>query len=317
MHGQSSIEVICGSARREVDTLSRRGLVTSGMRELLLGWIGAIEKHGRSLMAFSPEERARAGPPLINSILELEAVVKAITAGRKSPSKIIQGALLESTSRILGDGFDVDLLVIVSPVRDTSLKCRIRLDKKGVSLILSLSPVFDYGRMPLLPRVVHEAAHADPLVLKLATGVDIHRIRLAEVSCDMLALLLAGPAFLASAVALMNRLGAQVAQRVGRSHPSLAARASILETLASRLWHGTRVAAPIKKMLDGLVATGCGSAELQEQELLRTEALELLPKYEEIQTDASIWESIYSDLDFSRQSSILVWMNVEVARGRI
>ncbi len=313
---EDTVTAECTRLRVSMDTLSRRGLLGDGMKELLLGWLRQIENFGRTIMTYSPSDRKDPGMKLIDSLMEFDAALTAIENNRLIADPAAHELLLEVIGRALGKKVTLDVISVRPDVANRYLKCRVRLTDDELDFILFLSPILDYSQRPLLPRVVHEGAHAERAIHSMLTDRTMHIRRLGEATCDLVGLLMSGPAFLSSTVALLQRIEKQRAMQPDANHPSMITRLSILSSIASDLWVGSRlvqlhadIVAPVANLQPDKLET------LEMDQLLR-EVSDLTPSYSRLSVATRVWEKIYMDHQYNRQGSISIDVNIEFARER-
>ena len=318
MTHHNSVSASCHTLLQRLDVLRGDGTIRPGMHELVTSIVKKIAHYGEIFLTYPLEERTKYGRRLALDLLDVEAVVEALSQNRRVANLMVKDLLKESVEQIIGPNQSMDLVVISSQSRSSTLKSFIHSGAGDLSFVLFLSPVLDYTTLPLLPRVVHEAAHADQRIARLsASEVEIvFRHHLAEVLCDTVALLVAGPSFLFSSEGLLQNLGDDAWRLATNTQPSLATRASVLDLHARTLWNNTRLAETIREVLARITAIACSAEEFPSQRRLKTESEALLPDYMGLATGSPVWEQIYVDRNIVREDSIVVKINVDFARLR-
>lgn len=309
----SPLSSLIAAHRATLSGFRRDGKTTVAMEHLLSKWADTTETYVRRFLSLPPREREAWGPQVLASYMLLEKSVAAL-GGNQIAIQPLTDVLRQSISRILGGGYQVESLTITSPVPEGSLQCDVEVVDHEVGFVLVLATEHDYSRHPLLPRVVHEAAHADPRIREMVQNPWLHNRWLGEACCDMVGTLLGGPAFPASSVALTKVVGADVARRSDVGHPSLAARNSLLGSLVHRLWGATRLNEVAETLETAMQDVACLPEEMSSREQLRDELLALLPIYEALMTDVGVWEAMYVHGVDPPNSSPLIAMNSDFAQ---
>jgi len=298
----------------KLDFLSASNGVGKRMHALLRRLLQRVRFSAAAFPRFSLEDQQVHGPEILLSFMEVERAIDTIEGNRRVDDTRIPGLLRESILRILGPDRRLELLVMVSPRDEWSLYCDVEYQDDELAFILFLSPVVDYTSDDIVVRVVHEAAHTDLHIIALAKAQFGEPRRLGEVLCDMVALLISGPAFIYSTARLIQLRGAEKSRSFSESHPSMVCRATILESVAQKVWSSALLAKLTQQALYSAGDLNCLPEEVSELKRLSHEALRSISRYIPIATPESTWEQVYSDPKPDEQSSILLLLNASLAR---
>jgi len=307
---------LCERVRATVQEMRDAGRVAEALGELLTAWSENLRRQVTSYSSYSSYEQELVRPQILASFIDLETVLEAINSDRKTANATVRELLEESLQKVVPPGTRTEVLIVLSVLNFSSLRSAAKLTASELGFILLLSSVTDYAAPPFLPRVVHEAVHGNRDMIQLCENPNIRQKHLGEVMCDSVALILSGPVFLHSMEALMTLVGPGAAQRVTPSHPSMAARASVLESVALRLWSRTKTPQLVAEIMRPIQDVKCAADELVDQEYYRGQALAKLSAYQPLGPGEAVWQEIYAASNYNRQGSILVGMNIDFAQRR-
>ncbi|HEX9341638.1 MAG TPA: hypothetical protein VF992_10800 [Thermoplasmata archaeon] len=285
------------------------------MARLLEEWAEDVDKQIRKLASYGAEEQLRLISAISAHFLRIRALVDALSRGLVTSNRVIHELLEESIIEISGAALIRDIVVVDSPLETRSLESKLDVSSDEVSFVLFVKPGVGYDKLPLLPRVVHEAAHCDFEIRNLVADSSIRVRWLGEACCDLVALCLAGPCFLMSTRALVELVGPEAARLPDRRHPSLAMRISILKAVSDQIWPGGRVHAFALAELGRVSTVVCRPEDLEDQRRLERQVLEALPRYSRLSRDPQLWQDIYQGRTSDRTRSALLSMNYQAAEG--
>jgi len=289
------------------------------MASLLREWIDEVAGQVAAFATYGPEIQGRLHSKLKKSVLVLESVVADLASGKRIADSASERILRESLTRFLGGGTSIDLAIALSPVDYRGLRSAVWLNEGAAAFVLLLSPSVDFTRNPLLPRTVHEAAHAEASAHALVTHMDIFERWSGEALCDLLAAMIAGPAFYFSTTAVVELLGKERSRDSDFGHPSMATRAQLLRAVGPLLWPESPVAGiAIQALPDRTLV--CKPNELRYEENLERRTTAQVATYQGLSTDKVVWEGAYLGGQEDAQGSALVALNMDFAanatRGR-
>src|SRR2546427_4033858 len=298
---------------RRLESLHDSYFIRPARERLFSNWIDELTGMAHRLVDYDLEEQEHLGPRIAGDLMRLKTGIAATERAQGAASGGIQRVLDACFSRVLAASTKTDILIVHSPDEAKILRCAAWLESDELAFILFLSPVLQYDRIPLLPRVVHEAAHAEASISPLVRDNRIRVRWLGEVLCDVIACLLAGPAFLVSGNEIMTAIGMVAATTPDQRHPSFAARKAILESISGSIWSHRLGAELVQRILHRAIGFLSGSEEVLEHRSLSRQVLEMLPKYVQLMAPPGTWEAIYLDRTITEDSSILFQMNIDLA----
>lgn len=301
--------------RRTLKDLARKGEITRSMEQMLSDWGRSLESDAENIQDFTLECQYQ----VLGWILDLSAAVKILDGGPRTPNTRVRKLIVECVRRILGYNAKVDLIVVPSNLKWKTLWCKAQHDPKTgeIAFILFLSPVIDYTQPKLLPRIVHEAGHADSHALELVGRGSSQDRWLGEASCDLIALLLSGPANLFSISEMVTAVGVELAKHSTYSHPSLILRTAIMREIAVEIWRATKIEGLVKEALGPIENIDVPVGERDERSSLSRGLIDSLPGYRRIDIGTEIWEGVYrGGVSASRGYPMLVSLNAFFAASR-
>src|SRR5437016_6843715 len=178
--------------REDLVKVQRRRRARPGMVRLLEEWAEDVDKQIRKLASYSAEEQLRLVPAISAHFLRIRALVDALSRGLIIANRVIHEMLEESIKEISGAALTRDIAVVDSPLETRYLESKFKVSSDEVSFVLFVKPGVGYDTLPLLPRVVHEAARCDFEIRTLVAARSTRVRWLGEVCCDLVALCLAG-----------------------------------------------------------------------------------------------------------------------------
>jgi len=266
------------------------------MSTLLRRLLQRVRLSAEAFPRLSLEDQQVLGPEILLSLMEIERSIETAEGTRQVKDNRIQALLQESIGRILGPGMEQELLVVMSPRDEWTLYCDLEHVDGRLAFVLFLSPTVDYTTDDLVVRVVHEAAHSEPHILTLTRPPFGEPRRLGEVLCDLVALLISGPAFVYSAVRLVQLRG------------------NVLRNLAPKVWTSEALHQVTERAFEVIGELECLPEEAAEVQRLNREAVRSIPRYGPLATPESTWDQICASGDPNEQSSILLRLNAGLAR---
>lgn len=296
--------------------LHAAGSVGIALSELLTGWAESLQREISSYTRSSPYDQELLRPRIVASFMDLESAIDAVKFNRRIVDVTAGEVLTESLRKVVPGPIKIETLVVVSDVGHASLYSAIKLTASELGFILYLSAIADYTSYPLPPRIIHEAAHARSEIALMVENPKIREKHFGEVMCDCVALAVGGPAFLKSTEALITQVGTLAARRATYSHPSMAARSSIQESISNKIWASLEIRELVKEIFDAIRDLKCQPNEVPDQEYHRARALSNLSGYLQLGPTEDVWREIYAKGNYNRQDSILVRMNIDFARRR-
>lgn len=301
--------------RKDLAGVKRGRMARAGMVRMIEEWADAVDEEVRKLTSYSSEEQLRIVPALSKHFLRIRALVDALSRRVRESKVGIHKLLEESIIEISGAVLTREIVVVESPIETSSLESKLDVSADEVDFVLFVKPGVGYEKLPLLPRIVHEAAHCDHEIRALCTDGSIRLRWLGEACCDLVALCLAGPSFLMSTRALVELVGAEAARLPDLRHPSLAMRISILKTVSDQIWPIGRVHAFALAELGKVATVVCRHEDLEDARRLERQVLEALPRYSRLRRDPQLWQDIYEGRVSDRTHSALLSMNYQAAEG--
>src|SRR5205823_7396965 len=295
--------------RGRLEFLTASDGLGAAMSTLLRRLLQRVRLSAEAFPRLSLEDQQVLGPEILLSLMEIERSIETAEGTRQVKDNRIQALLQESIGRILGPGMEQELLVVMSPRDEWTLYCDLEHVDGRLAFVLFLSPTVDYTTDDLVVRVVHEAAHSEPHILTLTRPPFGEPRRLGEVLCDLVALLISGPAFVYSAVRLVQLRGAEKSRAFSDSHPSMACRANVLRNLAPKVWTSEALHQVTERAFEVIGELECLPEEAAEVQRLNREAVRSIPRYGPLATPESTWDQICASGDPNEQSSILLRLN--------
>ncbi len=294
--------------------LGRKRQARPGTLRLLENWAAIVDDESRKLSSYNPDEQVKLVDKVSRLVLRIKAVVDALSQGTPVRSGAIYEVLDESIREIVGAELTRDIVIAASPFRSESLKSAVEPMDGELSFVLFVSPGSGYDRLPLLPRVAHEAAHSDADIRDKVLNGTMRTKWLGEACCDMVALLLAGPSFLMSTRAFVELIGRDSARRPDARHPSFAMRVAILRVMTDHIWPSGAARVFALGELDAVKDLTCRPEDAADERRLTRQVLESSPRYARLNRDPGVWEDIYAGRAASNTQSKLLRMNVEAVR---
>src|SRR5438445_3021876 len=183
MTHHNSVSASCHTLLQRLNVLYEETTIGRGMHDLVESAVKKTAHYGEIFVSYPREERLAYGRKLVLDLLDIEALVDALSRNQRVANSTVRALLAESVRRVIGRNLNMDIVVIESQSRSPSLKSFIHNDGDELAFVLFLSPVLNYTILPFLPRVVHEAAHADRGITALCTSrmEVVFRRHLAEV----------------------------------------------------------------------------------------------------------------------------------------
>ncbi len=317
IHPPNPLTLQCSDFRKRLQRLKKRGAVSPAIERIVTLWVARLEHSGELYASYPLRIQRDRAPRIRKSYLQLEALVRRIEGKDSVDSGDIASVFSEAAARILGANVGTELVVVMSPVEKTSLESTFDLDANRLTFILFLSPTFDYTSHPLLPRVVHEVAHAEPSISALLEEQWSYPRKLGELCCDLVATLVAGPVYLFSTKSVVQAMALEDAQKATASHPCFACRISVLQTVASEIWTSATLTTVVSEALSPVSSITCTQEDDEVLERLRGDTVGLIPNFGHMAVGEGIWEGIYSGSNSVRQGSILANLNIEVTGTRV
>ena len=285
------------------------------MVRMIEEWADAVDKEVRKLTSYSSEEQLRIVPAISTHFLRIRALVDALSRGLRGSNGDIHELLEETIIEISGAVLTREIVVVDSPMETSSLESKLDVSPDEINFVLFVKPGVGYEKLPLLPRIVHEAAHCDHEIRALCTDGSIRVRWLGEVCCDLVALCPAGPSFLMSTRAVVELVGVEAARLPNQRHPSLAMRISILKAVSDQIWPRGRAHEFALAELGKVATVVCRHEDLDDARRLERQVLEALPRYSRLSRDPQLWQDIYEGRVSDRTHSALLSMNYQAAEG--
>ena len=303
--------------RKKLVRFTGDGRLRPGMAQIVQSWVDYVEEKAAQIGSYDPGEQLRLAEQVGKVVLRIGAALNALGQQPRVSTGRIYELLDESVREVVGALFARDILIVESPLQVRTLQSGVRISDDEVSFILFNVPGVGYERLPLLPRAVHEAAHSDSHIIDLISSGVLRQRWLGEALCDLVALLLAGPSYLRSTGALVNLVGRDSARFPDLGHPSLGTRIVILRAVSEELWKSGRVRAFALAELNALRDVVSRPEDASEERRLLRQVLDSVAQYARLKKNPAVWEAIYAGGPDVDAQSVVLQMNVELARETV